>query len=275
MSRGKIIVIEGTDCSGKETQSKMLIDRLNNEGKQTHYLCYPAYDTPTGRIVGLSYLGKPYIAEELIMDTKEEVVNKLAMDGENVDEATLDKVLKAVSWAFGKGWFPEGAPKVPGEIASLYYIADRAYNKHKVDEIIDKGEHVVLDRYVYSNLAHQGCKKATEAERIAEYERLYDLEFNQMHLNEADVKIFLHMPTEYAALLKAGRAEAADEHEKDEAYLKNAENSYVEVANRYGFVTIECIKNPEGPVARENIKTYDEINEELYGIVKEIMEQKK
>ena len=28
---GKIIVIEGTDCSGKETQSKRLIERLNEK----------------------------------------------------------------------------------------------------------------------------------------------------------------------------------------------------------------------------------------------------
>ena len=31
---GKIIVIEGTDCSGKETQSKLLENRLNKEGKK-------------------------------------------------------------------------------------------------------------------------------------------------------------------------------------------------------------------------------------------------
>ena len=28
--RGKIIVIEGTDCSGKETQSKKIIEKFNN-----------------------------------------------------------------------------------------------------------------------------------------------------------------------------------------------------------------------------------------------------
>ena len=32
--RGKLIVIEGTDCSGKETQSKLLIEKLRNEGFQ-------------------------------------------------------------------------------------------------------------------------------------------------------------------------------------------------------------------------------------------------
>ena len=29
--KGKIIVIEGTDCSGKETQSKLLKDKLENK----------------------------------------------------------------------------------------------------------------------------------------------------------------------------------------------------------------------------------------------------
>ena len=32
MSRGKLIVIEGTDCSGKETQSNMLLERLKKDG---------------------------------------------------------------------------------------------------------------------------------------------------------------------------------------------------------------------------------------------------
>ena len=29
--KGKIIVIEGTDCSGKATQTELLVKRLNNE----------------------------------------------------------------------------------------------------------------------------------------------------------------------------------------------------------------------------------------------------
>ena len=32
--RGKIIVIEGTDCSGKETQTSLLVQRLKREGKK-------------------------------------------------------------------------------------------------------------------------------------------------------------------------------------------------------------------------------------------------
>ena len=29
--KGKLIVIEGTDCSGKETQTNLLLKRLNSE----------------------------------------------------------------------------------------------------------------------------------------------------------------------------------------------------------------------------------------------------
>ena len=275
MSIGKIIVIEGTDCSGKETQSKMLINKLSKEGNKTHYLCYPDYETPTGKIIGLPYLGKSYIAEDFVKATKAKVIERLEARNKVVEEYQVDTISEAVAAELGHGWFPEGAPSVPGKIASLYYTADRAYNKHKIDDYIWNGDNVILDRYVYSNFAHQGGKLEDPKARENMYEWLYDLEFNKMLLNEPDIKIFLHMPTEYAALLKALRAEKLDEHEQNGEYLKRAEQSYIEVANKYGFITIECIRNQEGPVSLENIKTPEEINEELFKIVKEKMEERK
>jgi dTMP kinase len=274
MKKGKIIVIEGTDCSGKETQSKMLINRLTRNGEKTHYLCYPDYETPTCKIIGLPYLGKSYIAEDFIKATREKVVERLEEKNKVVDESTVDTIIDAVASEFGHGWFPEGAPQVPGKIASLYYAADRAYNKYKIDDLVSKGDNVILDRYVYSNFAHQGGKMVDEQDRIDMYEWLYDLEFNKMGLNEPDIKIFLHMPTEFAALLKALREEKLDEHELNGDYLKRAENAYIEVANRYDFITIECVRDMNGPVSLENIKTKEEISEELYKIVKEKMDQK-
>ena len=47
---GKIIVIEGIDGSGKETQSKMLVDYLNNHGYKAIEFSFPMYETPTGKI---------------------------------------------------------------------------------------------------------------------------------------------------------------------------------------------------------------------------------
>ena len=53
--KGKIIVIEGTDCSGKETQASLLVQRLRRSGRKIERFSFPAYDTPTGRIVGGDY----------------------------------------------------------------------------------------------------------------------------------------------------------------------------------------------------------------------------
>lgn len=56
--RGKFIVIEGTDCSGKETQSKLIEKQLKKEGIQCIRFSFPMYDTPTGKIIGDCYLGR-------------------------------------------------------------------------------------------------------------------------------------------------------------------------------------------------------------------------
>ena len=61
--KGKLIVIEGTDCSGKETQVSLLVQRLKKEGHKVERFGFPMYDTPTGKIIGGAYLGKEYIGE--------------------------------------------------------------------------------------------------------------------------------------------------------------------------------------------------------------------
>ena len=216
--RGKLIVIEGTDCSGKETQTKMLVKRLEKQNIPCVRLCFPNYDSPTGKIVGGPYLGKDYICE---------------------------------------CWFKEGAVNVDPKVSSLYYAADRKYNVKAIEELIDKGINVILDRYVYSNLAHQGGKIKDRKEREEMYNWLNKLEFDLLELPEADIKVFLHMPYEVACELKKGREEKPDQHELSKEHLLMAEEAYKEIAEIYSFKIIECSSN--------NLpRTIEEIGEELY-----------
>jgi len=61
---GRLIVIEGTDSSGKETQTKKLYDRLTEEGKKTKKISFPNYESPASEPV------KMYLAGEFGRDAK-------------------------------------------------------------------------------------------------------------------------------------------------------------------------------------------------------------
>ena len=126
MEKGKLIVIEGTDCSGKETQSKLLVKKLNAMGIKAINFSFPMYDTASGKIVGGPILGKTGI---------------------------------------GECWFPEGSVQLDPKVFCLYLAADRKYNFPKIKEYLDMGYYVVLDRYVNSKMAQTAHKKVNTAER--------------------------------------------------------------------------------------------------------------
>ena len=53
---GKLIVLEGTDGSGKSTQFQRLTDRLSQEGRQFQKLVFPQYSEPSSALIRM-YLG--------------------------------------------------------------------------------------------------------------------------------------------------------------------------------------------------------------------------
>lgn len=218
---GKLIVIEGTDCSGKETQSNLLFEKLKNEGKLVYKTTFPRYDTPTGKIVGGAYLGKPDI-----------------------------------SYSF----FTEGATHVDPYVASAFYAADRRYNVGKIKDYLDKDFTVIIDRYVESNMAHQGAKLKDLEKRKELYKKLDLLEYEIMELPRPDKVIFLYMPFKFASELKKNRGENLDDHEKDLEHLKYAENVYLELTELYNFSKIECVEN-------DTLKSIEQINEEIYNLI--------
>lgn len=223
LSLGKIIVIEGTDCSGKETQSKLLEKKLNDEGKKCIHMGFPMYDTPTGKIVGGPYLGNPEISES---------------------------------------YFEEGAVNVSPYIACLYYAADRKYNMDVVLKYLEDGYYVILDRYTTSNLAHQGSKIKDKDERFNMYQWIDKLEYWLLKLPKPDKTIFLHMPYEYTSMLMKNR-NVLDDNEKSEEHLKQAEDAYIELSELYNWDRVECIEN-------NSIKTIEQINNEIYELIKDI-----
>ena len=222
MGKGKLIVIEGTDCSGKETQSKLLVKNLNLLGINSISLSFPMYNTPTGRIIGEAFLGKG-----------------------------KDK----------ESWFKEGSVKVDPRIASLYYAADRKYNFDIIEDYLDKGYYVIIDRYVSSNMAHQGAKIEDPEERFNLFNWIDKLEYWLLDLPKPDITFFLHVPFKYSMELMKNRSNL-DSLEKDEEYQRNSIKAYLELSSFYNWKVIECIED-------EELRSIDEINKEILDIVVE------
>lgn len=55
---GKIIVIEGTDSSGKQTQSEILFERLTGNGSKVRKISFPNYDSPACEPVKMYLAGE-------------------------------------------------------------------------------------------------------------------------------------------------------------------------------------------------------------------------
>ena len=159
----------------------------------------------------------------------------------------------------GESIFIEGAVNVDPYVVSMYYAADRKYNIPKILEYLEKDYYVILDRYTTSNLAFQGSKIKDKDERFNMYQWIDKLEYWLLKLPKPDKTIFLHVPYEYTKLLIEKRN--LDEHEKDEEYLKQAEESYIELSELYNWDKIECVKNNE-------LRSIEDINNEIIELIK-------
>lgn len=92
---GTLLVIDGTDGSGKTTQLSMLVDRLESENTSTQTLDFPQYDRFWGKMAGRFLSGEfgqmnhvhPYLVQPFYMldqASKKEEINAWLKNGDVV-----------------------------------------------------------------------------------------------------------------------------------------------------------------------------------------------
>lgn len=62
--KGKLIVIEGLDGSGKKTQTKLLYDHIKKLKSNTTYISFPDYDSPSSSLIKM-YLNSEFGSDPL------------------------------------------------------------------------------------------------------------------------------------------------------------------------------------------------------------------
>ncbi|MBM3257475.1 MAG: thymidylate kinase [Candidatus Liptonbacteria bacterium] len=136
--------------------------------------------------------------------------------------------------------------------ASLFYALDRYEASFALRAALEEGSIAVSNRYVGSNLAHQGGKFQTSEERKKFFEWDYEVEYEMLKIPKPDVSIVLHVPAEVAQELVGKKTERAylhgkthDIHEADLAHLKRAEEVYLEIVKLFpaDFRLIKCVEN--------------------------------
>lgn len=152
-------------------------------------------------------------------------------------------------------------------LASLLYAGDRFESKAMLLNLAARNDVVVLDRYVASNLAHQGAKLEGPARR-ALLDRIERVEHDLYGMPRAELTLLLDVPPETAQTLIARKdrreytEKAADLQEADGRYLTQVHQVYRELcdADTARWRRIECA--PQG-----RLRDVEEIAEEIGRVV--------
>lgn len=132
-------------------------------------------------------------------------------------------------------------------LASLLYIGDRKeYNQNEFDSHDYLYDMLIYDRFVASNIAHQGAKvEGEEREKLITF--IEYAEFTVNPVTRPDATVYLNMPIEHAVKLIAKKNKrtytdkSADIHEADTVYLQKVKDIYDELAIRNNWIVIDCV----------------------------------
>ncbi|NQU83027.1 MAG: thymidylate kinase [Parcubacteria group bacterium] len=234
MQKGKFIVFEGLDGSGKSTQTKLLVSYLEQQGREVVMIDFPQHGERSSAMVDDYLTGKYGTAEQ-----------------------------------------------VGPYIGSVFYACDRYDASFKIKKWLNEGKIVIADRYLASNIGHQGGKIADKEERIKYYNWLYNFEYNLFGIPKPDKNIILKTSVEFSKKLSnkitdkekiakrkayLGDDTVHDIHEKDQSHLKNALEAFLEASEVFpdDFEVVECIENGE-------LLSPDKIHQKVLEVIKKII----
>lgn len=114
------------------------------------------------------------------------------------------------------------AEDVDSYLVALIFAGDRADAAPMIREWLTAGKAVILDRYVYSNVAYQCAKmKGSDDDRRRLKEWILNLEYGYNHLPRPDLSLFLDVPFAFTER-KLSEVREGD----DRAYLNGAKDIY-------------------------------------------------
>ena len=200
MNKGKLIIIEAGDGSGKATQTKALYDRLLAEGYQVLKVEYPDYQSESSALVRM-YLGGEFGQQ----------AENVSAYGASAFFAVDRYASYLLKWrqAYESGWII---------LADRYTTSNMVHQAVKLKDSAEREEFLswlwdfefgrlqlpVPDRVVYLDMPPEISDRLINSRAAKDSSRKKDI------------------------------------HEKDTSYLHHCHRAYNEVAEKYGWVKISC-----------------------------------
>ncbi len=142
------------------------------------------------------------------------------------------------------------ADDVPADLASLAYAIDRFAATPKIIRHLKiPNSLVIADRFVGSNLAHQGTKIQDKMARLAFYQRMMHTEHDILGIPRPHKNIVLVMPTDLAQAnvdkkdARSYTTKKRDIHEANASHLDRAKANFAELCMLYPelYTAIQCV----------------------------------
>jgi thymidylate kinase/thymidylate synthase ThyX len=143
------------------------------------------------------------------------------------------------------------AEEVGPYTGSLFYALDRYEAAPKIREALEQGKVVLANRFVGSNMAHQGTKFVHAEERRGYFIWLDNLEFEMLKIPRPTTSLVLRVPAETAQQLVDQKGQRSytnkkrDIHEADLAHMQKSVDVYDDMCQLFpkDFSRIDCTRS--------------------------------
>lgn len=165
------------------------------------------------------------------------------------------------------------------QLVALLFAEDRHGAAPMMKKTLAEGGSVLLDRYVYSNIAYQCSKLKDDAEAEALRDWIFNTEYGEFALPKPDLNIFLDVPIEFVESKLSGQRAGADRdylegardiHEADITFQKRVREMYRRQCEADSkFIRIDCSDEygmmlPPDAIFRKIQAVVDEALEKLH-----------
>ena len=154
-------------------------------------------------------------------------------------------------------------------VVALLYATDRLNAAPIIQGWLNQNHVVLLDRYVYSNIAFQCAKLRAEGEMETLRNWIFKLEFDYFKLPKPDINFFLDVPFEFTRNKLTERRSGsgrhylngkADIHEQDLEFQERVRGVYLRQQNTDDCFKVIACGTPDGFMQKPN-----EIFEKILG----------